>query len=810
MGIRLSVVVPFRDVADYIGACLSSLAQQTVADMEVICVDDGSRDASAHIVRDFCRADSRFHLVTQRSLDHDPGTARNCGLSYCEGEYLAFVDADDIVPRRGYAAMMAELEKTGSSFAAGNARRFGPGAGTAVRASWLHRGAFATARSATTVHEHPALIIDRMVWNKLYRRDFWQMQGYKFPAMMLQDYPVMIQAYLDATTVDCVAEPVYYWRERDDGSSITQSRFDPVFLADRVASARLVLDIIDQRSPELGQRVRGHFAHIDVATLTQAFAVVPVTRRDEILDLTYGFVTQLTPQAFVGLPAIDQIQHAAVLARDVDLLVRLAEFRLAGGVRGGLRARRWPGRRAEYPYPGLTPRSRSVPRHLYQVSAREIALRTTVTSVAWRNPDQSEQSTRSADATGRDSELILRGAIEVRHRRDSDRHPPRLALLGPAGRTRLHVGRVETIDSHGDRAQVGFVVRMPAEVLTAACRSGGPLRIEAALRVGRDEFASTLTRLGPGSPSCPPGSWIADDLWLQPAGGPGGELLLHPISRPAVVSNGAVDGDDLVLHGVLPAGVAEPEIVAIRPGGLSSPARFRWDPTAGPGAFTARWCLADLIDEATPDDPVAHASTWGLWMVGGGGRRMVLAAGLTRPAGWLVDGRLLRLTRSPGGYVNLRDQPVAMIADSAEISLDRRWLWVGGVGPTPPITTVRWSGRWRGRPEPVEVPGDLAGHASVAGGWRVRVELDRLLRPDDAAPPTVDVLAPVATWELRHGPGVPVSADNTLASRLPIEVPVGRRMARLVPGAEGVRVEVRDWPGPSSRFTIGRALQRAT
>ena len=55
--------------------------------------------------------------------------------------------------------------------------------------------------------ETPELVLDRMVWNKVYRRSFWNEYGYRFPAIRYEDYPVTLKAHLDAVTVDTLAAP---------------------------------------------------------------------------------------------------------------------------------------------------------------------------------------------------------------------------------------------------------------------------------------------------------------------------------------------------------------------------------------------------------------------------------------------------------------------------------------------------------------------------------------------------------------------------------------------------------------------------
>ena len=91
--IGVSVVVPVHDVAEYLPECLDSLVRQTLKDIEIICVDDGSSDKSGEIAELYAARDDRFKIVRQENLGLS--VARNKGMSLAKGEYVYFLDGDD-------------------------------------------------------------------------------------------------------------------------------------------------------------------------------------------------------------------------------------------------------------------------------------------------------------------------------------------------------------------------------------------------------------------------------------------------------------------------------------------------------------------------------------------------------------------------------------------------------------------------------------------------------------------------------------------------------------------------------------------
>src|SRR5918911_2171312 len=153
---RISVVVPIYNVERYLVECLESVAAQTVADLEVVMVDDGSTDGSAAIARSFADRDARFRLVTQPN--GGLGNARNTGVAAATGAFLAFLDSDDVLPADAYELLHGALAETGSDFATGNIQRLSR---TGTHQSRFAAKAFRRTRLRTHVTRFRPLLADR-------------------------------------------------------------------------------------------------------------------------------------------------------------------------------------------------------------------------------------------------------------------------------------------------------------------------------------------------------------------------------------------------------------------------------------------------------------------------------------------------------------------------------------------------------------------------------------------------------------------------------------------------------------------------
>ena len=91
--INVSIIVPIYNTQDYIERCLNSLINQTLKDIEIICVNDGSTDDSLKILEEFAKVDDRIIVLTQENAG--VSVARNAGLNIAKGEYIGFIDSDD-------------------------------------------------------------------------------------------------------------------------------------------------------------------------------------------------------------------------------------------------------------------------------------------------------------------------------------------------------------------------------------------------------------------------------------------------------------------------------------------------------------------------------------------------------------------------------------------------------------------------------------------------------------------------------------------------------------------------------------------
>lgn len=653
MSPRLSVVVPFYGVEDYLAECLESLRHQTMRDMQIILIDDGSPDNSIDIANDFAARDSRFQVVRQENAGLGP--ARNTGHSYATGQYITFVDSDDIVPLRAYEMMVESLDKTGSSFVIGNAKRFSRTSG--VRQSWAHSRPCAKNATATHILERPVLAYDRMVWNKVYRKDFYDEHGYAFPAIRYEDWPVTMKAHLQALTIDILNAPTYYWRERESGDSITQQVFKYDNLLDRVVSAEMVFDVLDElASPTVRDAAHHHLTEIDLVAIAQAFAQAPEEDHARMLELSDRFLSRLRVDTS-KMPQFNRLQYQALQHHDTELLGELARFRDAGGLVGGTFAQRNRLKPWQWTlgYPGRS--HKAAPKDAYSLPFTQLSLRSAVTKVEWH-----------------DQRITFEATVQISHLHASETDDLHVSLVNGIDRIPLSFERFDTIDEHRGRSNVGVRFSLSLDDIRALGEVVWPLRFEVERTCEGVKRRGMLTAAWAGSPQFPDGAFYSTTEYVQPGLTAGNVYALHRVAYPTVLETVEVNNGTFVLTGSLSEPTRTATLVVSRPAGE---VEFDTDLTPssdGTQHFRVTIDAHAVLDGDGEDDPFLHTATRRVflrtefgdlnvtWPHHDGSRCVIVPGGQSEldadEATALSGDRLVELTRSRFGLLNLVHGPV--------------------------------------------------------------------------------------------------------------------------------------------------------
>ena len=213
----ISVMVPAYNACSTIEACIKSIQEQDVPELEIIVVDDGSTDGTAELVSKIAMADSRVHLVQQ--ANGGVGRARNTGLAYMQGDWFCFVDADDALLPGALKTLYEKAKAVDADFVCasyelvkaddGRRRLMALPARDSMSREEAHRFFLTTALN----YSQP--------WGKLYRRELFE--GVHYPVDRLyEDISVMPQLLERAHSICIMDTPVYSYRQTTESISQTE------------------------------------------------------------------------------------------------------------------------------------------------------------------------------------------------------------------------------------------------------------------------------------------------------------------------------------------------------------------------------------------------------------------------------------------------------------------------------------------------------------------------------------------------------------------------------------------------------------
>lgn len=219
--IKVSVIIPIYNAYDYLRPAMDSVIYQTLRDIEIICIDDGSTDHSLDIIKEYQKNDNRIRIVTETNAG--PAVARNNGINRSRGEYLAFFDADDFLEPQFLEltyqkAKEESLDIVISGYDIYNSRRASFSAGDEGEHNEIFAGGVVTSKN-----ENPDYILTsttNSAWNKLFRREFIITKGLRFldGVRMYEDVYFVVNAIALAERIAMVPGVLMHHRVHSEQS----------------------------------------------------------------------------------------------------------------------------------------------------------------------------------------------------------------------------------------------------------------------------------------------------------------------------------------------------------------------------------------------------------------------------------------------------------------------------------------------------------------------------------------------------------------------------------------------------------------
>jgi len=221
---KISIIIPVYNIEKYLKQCLDSVINQTLREIEIICVNDGSTDNSLQILQEYSRKDDRIKLFSKEN--GGIGSARNEGLKHVNGEYIGFVDSDDWIELDMYEKLYEKAEANDCDMVICSAHIFDD-----IEQEFKFDKPYFTLacfdESFDDIifnHEQTAgflFEINVTPWNKIYRTSLIKDNNITFQKLDFEDNPFFYECFLKSKRVSLVRENLYFYRVNRKGSFIT-------------------------------------------------------------------------------------------------------------------------------------------------------------------------------------------------------------------------------------------------------------------------------------------------------------------------------------------------------------------------------------------------------------------------------------------------------------------------------------------------------------------------------------------------------------------------------------------------------------
>ena len=218
--IKISIIIPSLNVKSFIEECIVSVINQSLKDIEIICIDAGSTDGTLEILKNYSMNDSRISLIHSDKKSY--GYQMNLGISKANGEYIGIVESDDFIDEKMYETLYNLTDGGTTDISKVNFFHYYdldpiyPDFKVDGTKKDLPNNKFTVFENANILNGHPS------IWAAIYKKDFLIENNIKFieaPGGGWVDNPFLFETMLLANSITYKDKPFYYYRELNPNSS---------------------------------------------------------------------------------------------------------------------------------------------------------------------------------------------------------------------------------------------------------------------------------------------------------------------------------------------------------------------------------------------------------------------------------------------------------------------------------------------------------------------------------------------------------------------------------------------------------------
>ncbi|MCM1010130.1 MAG: glycosyltransferase [Fusobacterium sp.] len=224
---KVSIVIPVYNVERYLRECLDSVINQTLKDIEIICVDDGSTDSSLAILNEYAARDNRITVLKQKNKG--AGVARNLGLAHSCGDYLYFMDSDDYLELNALEKIYKRIVDTNAEICVFKNGTYYQSTGEVMPCNWEHSVLNIPDKETFNKYDIPNVFFqfcNPPAWSKLYKASFIKKNHLEFQNLKTcNDVYFNYMSLALANSITFLNETLLTWRTEHSCTTATRGKY---------------------------------------------------------------------------------------------------------------------------------------------------------------------------------------------------------------------------------------------------------------------------------------------------------------------------------------------------------------------------------------------------------------------------------------------------------------------------------------------------------------------------------------------------------------------------------------------------------
>lgn len=215
---KVSVLIPCYNVEKYLYQCLDSVVNQTLKEIEIICINDGSKDSTLSILKEYAQKDSRIVIIDKENSGY--GASMNKGLQKATGEYIGIVEPDDFIELNMFATLYSLKDPSNPDIIKSNYSEFNK------KNEYRKINKFTSCKNCSNL-DIPEFVLKGhpCIWTAIYKHDFLKCKDIRFnetPGAAFQDIGFNIKSWTFAKDIVSTTESLYNYRIDNENSSINK------------------------------------------------------------------------------------------------------------------------------------------------------------------------------------------------------------------------------------------------------------------------------------------------------------------------------------------------------------------------------------------------------------------------------------------------------------------------------------------------------------------------------------------------------------------------------------------------------------